>query len=42
LTASGRNPLHFSIDFADLDEGIERLIRCEHRTTVNPYHEREH
>jgi len=31
--------LHYSIDFDDLDTGVEALVRCEHRTIVNPYHE---
>jgi hypothetical protein len=36
---TGRNRLHHSIDFEDLDDGIDRLLICEHRTTINPYHE---
>lgn len=39
LVPSGRNPLHHSIDLTDLDDALDRLISCEHRTVVNPYHE---
>lgn len=39
LEATGRNPRHFDICFDDLDDGIARLINCEHHTMVNPYHE---
>lgn len=39
LEATGRNPRHFDIAFGELDDGIARLIGCEHRTMVNPYHE---
>jgi len=39
LVPSGRNPLHHSIDVGDLDEGLDRLVGCDHRTVVNPYHE---
>ena len=39
LVPSGRNPRHHSIEMSDLDEGLDRLIRCDHRTVVNPYHE---
>jgi hypothetical protein len=40
LSPSGRNPLHHSIDFDDLETGVKALLGCEHRTTANPYHER--
>ena len=39
LRPTGRNRLHSSIDFADLDDGIARLMPCERRTVLNPYHE---
>ena len=39
LEPTGRNPRHFDIGFDDLDDGIARLLGCEHRTVVNPYHE---
>jgi hypothetical protein len=40
LVPSGRNPRHHSIDCDDLDDGVSRLLRCEHRVYVNPYHDR--
>ena len=39
LVPSGRNPLHHSVDLGDLEAAVDRLLRCEHRTIVNPYHE---
>jgi hypothetical protein len=39
LRPSGRNRLHHSIDFDDLESGVGSLMRCEHRTIANPYHE---
>jgi hypothetical protein len=39
LEPTGRNLRHFDIGFDDLDDGIARLLGCEHRTIVNPYHE---
>jgi len=39
LEPTGRNPRHFTVAFDDLDAGIEELIRCEHRSRANPYHE---
>jgi hypothetical protein len=39
LEPTGRNPRHFDIGFDDLDDGIDRLLGCEHRTIVNPHHE---
>ena len=39
IRPTGRNRLHHGIDFEDLDDGVERLLRCESRTTINPYHE---
>jgi len=39
LEATGRNPRHFDLAFDELDDGIARLISCEHRTIANPYHE---
>jgi hypothetical protein len=40
LSPTGRNRLHHSIDFVDLADGISRLLSCEHRTSLNPYHQR--
>jgi hypothetical protein len=39
IRPTGRNRLHHSIDFVGLDDGIERLLHCEYRTRINPYHE---
>jgi hypothetical protein len=39
LEATGRNPHHFTVGFRSLDDGVERLCACEHRTSDNPYHE---
>ena len=39
LTAAGRNPHHFSVDFASLMDGVTALCNCEHRLVDNPYHE---
>jgi hypothetical protein len=39
IRPTGRNRLHYSVDLHDLEDGIEHLLRCEHRTVVNPYHE---
>ncbi|HXH57093.1 hypothetical protein [Iamia sp.] len=40
LEPTGRNPRHFTVVFDDLEVGIDELRRCEHRTWVNPYHEK--
>ena len=37
LEATGRDPRHYSIEFDDLDEGVDLLRRCEHNIVVNPY-----
>lgn len=39
LDPTGRDPRHFTVAFDDLEDGIERLKRCEHRVWPNPYHE---
>ena len=39
LEPTGRNPRHFTVGFDDLDDGIDRLRRCEHQRSANPYHE---
>lgn len=38
LDPTGRNPRHFTVAFDDLDDGIDRLRRCEHQRWLNPYH----
>lgn len=39
LDPTGRNRNHFTVSFDDLDDGVERLRRCDHRLWRNPYHE---
>jgi hypothetical protein len=39
LEATGRNPRHYDISFAELHSGIDRIVNCIHRTTDNPYYE---
>lgn len=39
LEPTGRNPHHFDITFDDPADGVARLLGCEHRTVINPYHE---
>jgi len=39
LEPTGRNPRHFTVTFDVLDEGVEALLACEHRSWTNPYHE---
>ena len=38
LVPTGRQRLHHSIEFDELDSGLSLLIACEHRTQANPYH----
>jgi hypothetical protein len=38
LVPSGRRRQHFSIEFDELADGLERLRTCERRSEVNPYH----
>lgn len=40
LEPTGRNRRHYDIVFGELDTGVAALCACEHRTWVNPYHER--
>ena len=40
LDPTGRNPQHFTVAFDDLDRGVDALVSCEHRSWINPYHER--
>ena len=39
LDPTGRNRSHFTVSFDDLEDGVERLRRCEHQLWQNPYHE---
>jgi hypothetical protein len=36
LEPTGRNPRHFDIAFDQLDEGVDRLCRCEHEVVGQP------
>lgn len=38
LEPTGRNPLHYTVGFDDLDNGVTQLIGCDHLVTPNPYH----
>ncbi len=40
LVATGRRPLHYSIEFDRIEDGLDRLRSCEHRSVSNPYHVR--
>lgn len=39
LEATGRNQRHFTLAWDTLEEGLERLMACEHETWDNPYYE---
>jgi hypothetical protein len=39
LEATGRNPRHFTVVLPEREAGVTALLRCEHRTIDNPYHE---
>ncbi len=39
LEPTGKNPQHFTVAFDDLDDGVDTLVACEHRSWRNPYHE---
>lgn len=39
LEPTGRNRQHFTLAWDDLDEGLARLVACEHQTLPNPYYE---
>ncbi len=39
LEPTGRNPRHFTVAFDDLEQGVDALEACEHRSWLNPYHE---
>jgi hypothetical protein len=38
LVPSGRRRQHFSIEFEELTDGLERLRTCERLSEANPYH----
>jgi hypothetical protein len=37
LEPTGRNPRHYTVSFADLDDGVRRLAACPHRVVPNSY-----
>ncbi|MGD9704648.1 MAG: hypothetical protein AB7Q42_08645 [Acidimicrobiia bacterium] len=39
LDPTGRNPLHFTVVFEDLERGVDALVSCDHHSWVNAYHE---
>ena len=39
IDPTGRNRLHYTVSFANLDEGVSRLCAAEHEIWKNPYHE---
>jgi len=39
LEPTGRNPLHYTVGFDDLDRGIAALCASQHQVVANPYHD---
>lgn len=39
LEPTGRNPRHYTVSFDDLEDGVQRLVRCPHRVMLNTYHD---
>jgi hypothetical protein len=39
LEPTGRNPRHYTVSFADLDDGVRRLAGCPHQVVSNSYHD---
>jgi hypothetical protein len=39
LKPTGRNPRYFTVAFDDLEDDVQALEACEHRSWPNPYHE---
>ena len=39
LEPTGRNPRHFTVGFADLDDGVRRLAGCPHQVVPNSYYD---
>jgi hypothetical protein len=39
LEPTGRNPRHYTLGFDDLQEGVQRLVRCTHQVTSNVYYD---
>ncbi len=38
VVPTGRRPQHFSIEFDEIADGLERLKTCDRRVALNPYH----
>ena len=39
LEPTGRNPLHYTVGFDDLEDGVRRLASCPHQVMPNSYHD---
>ena len=39
IVPTGRNPHHFTVEFDDLNRGVDALAGCEQVIWANPYHE---
>lgn len=39
LEPTGRNPRHHTVSFADLDDGVRRLLGCPHQVVPNSYYD---
>jgi hypothetical protein len=39
LEPTGRNPRHYTVGFADLDDGVRRLAGCPHQVVPNSYYD---
>jgi hypothetical protein len=39
LEPTGRNPLHYTIGFDDLDQGVGALVGCRHQVVPNRYYD---
>lgn len=37
LEPTGRNPLHYTVSFDDLEKGVTQLVGCAHQVVSNPY-----
>jgi hypothetical protein len=37
LEPTGRNPLHYTVGFDDLEKGVTQLAGCAHQVVPNPY-----
>jgi hypothetical protein len=39
LEPTGRNPRHYTVGFDDLDDGVTRLVGCDHQIVPNLFHD---